>query len=102
MYVMPAYFACLRWFYHVPSTWFQHPPTKPPDSEIRKACTKKLLLLAMLVGLRKVQLLATISPALDSPLCRCIRRATRGQRLMMTHLQPAKQTWVLLNALQAW
>jgi hypothetical protein len=97
-----AYFALLKWPYTVPLLWFRHPPDKPAFTlRDRK---KKLLLLALLVALRKVQSLAHIAPASETSLHRRVRRATKGHgpsaKLMLTKLQAVDQTSVL-NALKS-
>ena len=102
-----ALFRQLKWVY--PPTWFRKGPDKPSTSTLipkqtPKQRKKKLLLLALLIGIRKVQALAHVAPTSDSQLHRRIRQATRGRghnkKLLMTKLAPDEQACVL-QALKA-
>jgi hypothetical protein len=77
-YALSAYFGIFKWFYTIPPSWFHCPPDKPSTFVSTKACQKKLLLLAVLAGLRKAQGLAHIAPTSECHLRLHVRRATRG------------------------
>jgi hypothetical protein len=105
---MLTYFALVQWFLHtIPKLWFRRPPNKPktatPNMTPAQRC-KKLLLLALLVGLRKAQSIPHVSSVSESHFRRQVCLATRGRgnnaKLMMAKLETQDRDNVL-RALQS-
>ena len=102
-FLAATYFRLFHWLWSSLSlfTWFRRKPAAPNPT---KSNRKKLLLLALLIGVRKVQGLAHIGSVSESRLRRRLRRATRGRgtdaKLLMSRLKADDQASVL-QALQS-
>ena len=64
-FAMCSYFSLIQWFYTVPPTWFRLPPDKPTTQDTPAVRRRKILLLALLIGLRKAQSIPHIPHSSD-------------------------------------